>query len=65
MATEDERVTAEKAAATTPVRAFTRKESRRASHFPAHLPRERVVVPGPTTCACCGSGRLAASSARM
>src|SRR5262249_17878168 len=27
--------------------------------FPAHLPRERVVVPGPTTCSCCGSSRLA------
>ena len=27
--------------------------------FPAHLPRERVVVPGPTACACCGSTRLA------
>ena len=27
--------------------------------FPDHLPRERVVVPGPTACACCGSSRLA------
>ncbi len=27
--------------------------------FPEHLPRERVVVPGPTACACCGSSRLA------
>lgn len=26
--------------------------------FPAHLPRERVLVPGPTACACCGSSRL-------
>ena len=26
--------------------------------FPAHLPRERVVVPAPTACACCGSARL-------
>ncbi|NPD68987.1 hypothetical protein HN018_21905 (plasmid) [Lichenicola cladoniae] len=25
--------------------------------LPAHLPRERVVVPGPTVCPCC-SGRL-------
>ncbi len=23
-----------------------------------HLPRERVVHPGPTTCACCGGARL-------
>lgn len=27
--------------------------------FPAHLPRERVVLPGPDACACCGSARLA------
>src|SRR5438067_11972720 len=26
--------------------------------FPEHLPRERVIVPGPTACACCGSTRL-------
>ena len=26
--------------------------------LPDHLPRERVVVPGPTACACCGSTRL-------
>ena len=26
--------------------------------FPAHLPRERVVVPPPTCCACCGSEKL-------
>jgi transposase len=56
-ATEDE-VAAEKAAATTPVRAFTRSRPAR-KPFPAHLPRERVVVPGPTACACCGSTRLA------
>jgi transposase len=56
-ATEDE-VAAEKAAATTQVRAFTRRKPAR-KPFPAHLPRERVIVPGPTTCACCGSRRLA------
>jgi transposase len=56
-ATGDE-LAAEKAAATTPVRAFSRRKPAR-KPFPAHLPRERVVVPGPTTCACCGSGRLA------
>jgi transposase len=55
-ATEDE-LAAAKAAATTPVRAFTgRKPARKP--FPAHLPRERAVVPGPTTCSCCGSSRL-------
>ena len=26
--------------------------------FPAHLPRQRVVVPSSTSCACCGSARL-------
>lgn len=26
--------------------------------FPEHLPRERVVVPAPTNCPCCGSSRL-------
>ena len=56
-ASEDE-LAAERAAATTPIRAFTRRKPAR-KPFPADLPRERVVVPGPTTCACCGSGRLA------
>ena len=27
--------------------------------FPEHLPRERVIVPGPAECPCCGSARLA------
>src|SRR6478736_2386495 len=56
-ATEDE-LAAAKAAAPTPVRAFTRSKPAR-KPFPAHLPRERVIVPGPTECACCGSKRLA------
>src|SRR6266849_1485405 len=56
-AAEDE-IAAERATAkTTNVVAFTRK--RPARHpFPAHLPRERVVEPGPTACLCCGSTRL-------
>jgi transposase len=36
---------------------FTRKKPVRAP-FPANLPRERVVIPSPTACPCCG-GRLA------
>ena len=60
-AAEDE-LAAEKAAAsagdTPQVRAFTRKKPAR-KPFPAHLPRERIVVPGPSACACCGSTRLA------
>jgi transposase len=38
------------------VHPFIRKKPVRAP-FPAHLPRERVVVPGPTECPCCG-GKL-------
>ena len=60
-AAEDE-LAAEKAMAAvgdrTPVRGFTRKKPSR-KPFPAHLPRERVIVPGPTACTCCGSTRLA------
>jgi transposase len=59
-AAEDE-LAAEQAAstdATTQVRAFTRKRPAR-KPFPAHLPRERVIAPGPSACACCGSTRLA------
>jgi len=56
-ATEDE-VAAESAVAkTTNVVAFTRKRPAR-QPFPDHLPRERVVEPGPTTCLCCGGARL-------
>jgi hypothetical protein len=56
-ATEDE-IAAEMAVAkTTTVVGFTRKRPAR-QPFPAHLPRERVIVPGPTTCTCCGGTRL-------
>ena len=56
-ATEDE-IAAERAAAkTTTVAAFTRLRPSR-QPFPEHLPRERVIVPGPTTCPCCGGARL-------
>ena len=44
-------------AAATAVGPFTRRKPVRAP-FPAHLPRERVVIPGPTACPCCG-GKLA------
>jgi transposase len=40
----------------TTVRAFTRGKPVR-KPFPDHLPRERVVLPGPTACPCCG-GKL-------
>lgn len=56
-ATEDE-LTAERAVAkTTTVRGFTRKRAERQT-FPEHLPREQVVIDGPTACECCGSNRL-------
>src|SRR5207245_8951852 len=48
---------AERAVAqTTNVVAFTRKRPAR-QPFPEHLPRERVIEPGPTVCLCCGSPR--------
>jgi transposase len=56
-ATEDE-IAAERAAAkTTKVAPFMRKRPSR-QPFPEHLPRERIVVPAPTTCGCCGGTRL-------
>jgi transposase len=57
---EDE-VAAEKAAAAadvTNVRPFVRKKPSR-KPFPPDLPRERIVLPGPSQCSCCGSPRLA------
>jgi transposase len=56
-ATEDEIAAEQTAAKTTRVAAFTRKRPSR-QPFPEHLPRERVVVPAPTTCECCGGTRL-------
>jgi transposase len=57
-ASEDEVAGEQAAAATTQVRAFIRRKPAR-QPFPAHLPRERIIVPGPDACACCGSKRLA------
>jgi transposase len=56
-ATEDE-LAAEKAVArTTTVAGFTRKRPER-NTFPDHVPRERVVIAPPKSCACCGGNRL-------
>jgi transposase len=41
----------------TDMRKGTRKRPSR-QPFPEHLPRERVIVPGPVTCNCCGGTRL-------
>jgi len=56
-ATEDEVAAEQAASRTTNVAAFTRKRPSR-QPFPAHLPRERVIVPGSTSCPCCGGDRL-------
>ena len=57
VATEDE-LAAEKAAARTQtVQSFQRKRHAR-KPFPAHLSRERVVIPAPESCPCCGSKKL-------
>jgi transposase len=56
-AAEDEVAAGIAAAKTDSVAAFTRTRPAR-KPFPAHLPRERVVVPGPAACACCGGRRL-------
>jgi transposase len=59
-ATEDE-LAAEIAAArtsnATTMASFTRQRPSR-KPFPDYLPRERVIVPGPTSCVCCGGARL-------
>ena len=56
-ATEDEIAAEIAVAKTTTVAGFERKRPAR-KPFPAHLPRERVIVPGPTACECCGGTRL-------
>ena len=57
-ATEDA-LAAEQAASGTDatVCASTRRKPLRKA-FPAHLPRERVVIEAPTRCSCCGSDRI-------
>jgi transposase len=57
-ASQDE-ITAAMAAGSggTTVPAHTRRKPVR-KPFPEHLPRERIIVPGPTACACCGSTKL-------
>jgi transposase len=56
-ATEEE-LAAEKAAARTrTVQSFQRRRPAR-KPFPEHLPRERIVIPVPECCPCCGSTKL-------
>ncbi len=59
VASEDELAAEQAAMAAVPtVGSFRRRKPSR-KPFPEHLPRERIVVPGPTACTCCGSTRLA------
>jgi transposase len=55
--TEDDLAAEQAAGSRITVSSFTRKKPAR-KPFPAHLPRERVVIPGPSSCACCGGARL-------
>ncbi|WEX79676.1 IS66 family transposase zinc-finger binding domain-containing protein (plasmid) [Sinorhizobium numidicum] len=56
-ATEDELAAEMAAAAAVNVAGFTRSRPVK-KPFPDDLPRERVVVPGPVSCQCCGGDRL-------
>jgi transposase len=56
-ATEDELAAAKASARTETVRSLQRQRPSR-KPFPAHLPRERVVIPAPENCPCCGSSKL-------
>jgi transposase len=55
-ATEDE-LAAERSAFSTVVKSFERRRPAR-KPLPEHLPRERVVIPAPESCRCCGSEKL-------
>jgi len=54
---EDDLAAAERAVEATGAARITRRTPAR-KPFPAHLPRERVLIPAPTVCPCCGSTRL-------
>lgn len=56
-ASEDDLLAEMAAAKTTQVASFTRRKPAR-KPFPEHLPRERILHPTPTSCACCGGTRL-------
>ena len=56
-ATEDELAAERSVAQTQSVKAFERRHPVR-KPFPAHLPREHIVIPAPESCPCCGSSKL-------
>lgn len=57
-ASEDEVAAEEAAAKSATVTSFERRRRGGRKPFPEYLPRERVVVPAPAACKCCGSNRL-------
>jgi len=57
-ASEDDLAAEQAATRTTRVASFERRKPSR-QPLPEHLPRERVIEPAPTSCACCGGTRLA------
>ena len=56
-ATEDDLAAETAPGRTSQVKGFERRRPSR-KPFPDHLPRERVVVPAPASCTCCGSTHL-------
>ena len=56
-ATSEDAIAAAKAERTIRVTDFERRHPAK-KPFPDHLPRERVVIEAPATCACCGSDRI-------
>jgi transposase len=56
-ATTEDELAAEQTKCATSVTSFARKRPTR-KPFPDHLPRERVVIPTPQSCPCCGSAKL-------
>jgi transposase len=56
-ATQDELAAETAAARTQTVKSFQRQRPAR-KPFPVHLPRERLVIPAPENCPCCGSRKL-------
>src|SRR5664279_464126 len=56
-ATEDELAAERATTRTQTVQSFQRKRPSR-KPFPAHLPRERIVIAAPASCPCCGSAKL-------
>jgi transposase len=56
-ATADELAAENAASRTQTVKSFARNRPSR-KPFPAHLPRERIVIAAPASCPCCGSAKL-------